>query len=156
IDDRAPPAGRNPDARGLTGLWIGPYNRGETRGGSGALRPSPESQSGLTVTLFRPTPLILNERIRFSGFARRSFVFRPGPSSPEDAPMPENRRGRLCAGAVARGLLVAGAPTARAQDAVVRGTIPSDRGEPIPGANVLIDELRLGVVTNATGQYTLN
>ena len=70
--------------------------------------------------------------------------------------MLHNRRGLLFAGAVALALLVAGAKTAFAQDAVVRGTITSDRGEAIPGANVLIDELRLGVVTNATGQYTMN
>jgi TonB-linked SusC/RagA family outer membrane protein len=69
--------------------------------------------------------------------------------------MLHNRRGLLFAGAVALALLVAGARTAQAQDAVVRGTITSDRGEAIPGANVLIDELRIGVVTNATGQYTL-
>jgi TonB-linked SusC/RagA family outer membrane protein len=64
------------------------------------------------------------------------------------------RRGLLFAGALA--LLVAGAKTLRAQDAVVRGTITSERGEPVPGANVVIDELRLGVITNATGQYTLS
>ncbi|PYP12822.1 MAG: hypothetical protein DMD54_17880, partial [Gemmatimonadetes bacterium] len=70
--------------------------------------------------------------------------------------MLHHRRGLLFAGVAALALLVAGAKSAQAQDAVVRGTITSDRGEPIPGANVLIDELRLGVVTNATGQYTLN
>jgi len=70
--------------------------------------------------------------------------------------MLHNRRGLLFAGVAALALLVAGARTARAQDAVVRGTITSDRGEPIPGANVVIDELRLGVITTATGQYTLS
>jgi TonB-linked SusC/RagA family outer membrane protein len=70
--------------------------------------------------------------------------------------MLHHRRGLLFAEVAALALLVAGAKSAQAQDAVVRGTITSDRGEPIPGANVLIDELRLGVVTNATGQYTLN
>jgi len=70
--------------------------------------------------------------------------------------MLQNRRGVLCAGALALALLVAGARTAWAQDAVVRGTITSDRREPIPGANVVIDELRIGVVTTATGQYTLS
>ena len=70
--------------------------------------------------------------------------------------MLQNRRGLLFAGVAALALVVAGAKTLRAQDAVVRGTITSDRGEPIPGANVVIDELRLGVVTNATGQYTLS
>lgn len=72
--------------------------------------------------------------------------------------MVHNRRGLLFAGlAVGGGVLalLAAAPVARAQDAVVRGTISSDRGEPIPGANVVIDALRLGVVTNPTGQYAL-
>src|SRR5436190_4922214 len=109
----------------------------------------------MAVTSFRLIRLANKERIRFSEFARRG-VFPPQiPSSREDAPMLHHRRGLLFAGVAALALLVAGAKSARAQDAVVRGTITSDRGEPIPGANVLIDELRLGVVTNATGQYTL-
>ena len=70
--------------------------------------------------------------------------------------MPHNRRGLLFAMVAALALLVAGASTAWAQDAVVRGTITSDRGEPIAGANVVLEELRIGVVTTATGQYTLN
>ena len=70
--------------------------------------------------------------------------------------MLHNRRGLLFAAVAALALLVASANTAQAQDAVVRGTITSDRGEPISGANIVIDELRLGVVTNATGQYTLS
>ena len=70
--------------------------------------------------------------------------------------MPHNRRGLLFAMVAALALLVAGASTAWAQDAVVRGTITSDRGEPIAGANVVVEELRIGVVTSATGQYTLN
>src|SRR5262245_26707934 len=109
----------------------------------------------MAVTLTRPIRPVFSERIR-SEFARRAFWFPRIPSSREDVPMLHNRRGLLFAGAVALAFLVAGAKTAYAQDAVVRGTITSDRGEPIPGANVLVDELRLGVVTNATGQYTLN
>ena len=70
--------------------------------------------------------------------------------------MVHNRRGLLFAGVAALALFVAGAKSAQAQDAVVRGTITSDRGEPIAGANVVIDELRVGVVSNATGQYTLS
>jgi len=70
--------------------------------------------------------------------------------------MLHNRRGLLFAAVLPLALLLAGARTAQAQDAVVRGTITSDRGEPISGANIVIDELRLGVVTNATGQYSLS
>ena len=70
--------------------------------------------------------------------------------------MPHNRRGLLFAMVAALALLVVGASTAWAQDAVVRGTITSERGEPIPGANVVVEELRIGVVTSATGQYALN
>src|SRR5256885_11320462 len=77
------------------------------------------------------------------------------PSSREDGTMLHNRRGLLLAGVAAFALLFVGATAAQAQDAVVRGTITSDRGEPISSANVVIDELRLGVVTNATGQFTL-
>src|SRR6059036_2292596 len=110
----------------------------------------------MAVTSFRLIRLANKERIRFSEFARRA-VFPPQiPSSREDAPMLHHRRGLLFAGVAALALVVAGARTARAQDAVVRGTITSDRGEPISGANIVIDELRLGVVTNATGQYTLS
>src|SRR5213596_2302936 len=110
----------------------------------------------MAVTSFRLIRLANKERIRFSEFARRA-VFPPQiPSSREDAPMLQHRRGLLFAGVLALALFVAGAKSAQAQDAVVRGTITSDRGEPIAGANVLIDELRLGVVTTATGKYTLN
>ncbi|HYT83903.1 MAG TPA: carboxypeptidase-like regulatory domain-containing protein, partial [Gemmatimonadales bacterium] len=70
--------------------------------------------------------------------------------------MLHNRRGLLFATVAGLALFLAAPRTAQAQDAVVRGTITSDRGEPISGANIVIDELRLGVVTNATGQYTLN
>src|SRR3989449_8985151 len=145
-----------PGNRGLTGLCNGLYNPGETPGGSRAFRPSPDFPSGMTVTLNRMTRLALSERIRCTESARCAFSSPQIPSSREDVPMPHNRRGLLFAGVAALALLVAGARPARAQDAVVRGRITSDRGEPIPGANVVIDELRLGVITTATGQYTLS
>src|SRR6266849_875626 len=110
----------------------------------------------MTVTLIRLSRLALSERIRSLESARCAFSYHQIPSSREDVPMPHNRRGLLFAAVGALALFVAGARTARAQDAVVRGTITSDRGEPIPGANVVIDELRLGVVSNATGQYSLS
>jgi TonB-linked SusC/RagA family outer membrane protein len=69
--------------------------------------------------------------------------------------MVHNRRGLFFVVLGTLALLFAVSSTARAQDAVLRGTISSDRGEPIAGANVVIDELRLGVVTNGTGQYSL-
>src|SRR3989441_5921830 len=110
----------------------------------------------MTVTLILLLRRAFAERIRFSESARCLVSSHQVPSSREDVPMLHNRRGLLFAGVAALALLVAGARTARAQDAVVRGTITSDRGEPIPGANVVIDELRLGVITTATGQYTLS
>src|SRR5881628_172649 len=110
----------------------------------------------MTVTLIRILRRAFAERIRCSESARSVFCHPQVPSSREDASMVHNRRGLLFAGVAALALVVAGARTARAQDAVVRGTITSDRGEPIAGANVVIDELRVGVVSNATGQYTLS
>jgi TonB-linked SusC/RagA family outer membrane protein len=69
--------------------------------------------------------------------------------------MLHNCRGVLFAGSAALALLCAGMRTAEAQDAVVRGTVTSDRGEPVAGANVLVEELRMGVLTNGSGQFTL-
>jgi hypothetical protein len=69
--------------------------------------------------------------------------------------MLQNCRGRLFAGTAALALLLAGPRAAHAQDAVIRGTITSDRGEPVVGANVLVEELRMGVLTSDKGQYTL-
>src|SRR6267142_7166203 len=110
----------------------------------------------MTVTLIRLVRRAFAERIRSPESARTVFSYPQVPSSREDVPMLQNRRCLLFAGVAALALVVAGAKTLRAQDAVVRGTITSDRGEPIPGANVVIDELRLGVVSNATGQYSLS
>src|SRR5437899_978989 len=110
----------------------------------------------MTVTLIRILRRAFAERTRCIESARFVFSHPQVPSSREDASMVHNRRGLLFAGVAALGRLVASANTAQAQDAVVRGTITSDRGEPISGANIVIDELRLGVVTNATGQYTLS
>src|SRR5438045_9060188 len=110
----------------------------------------------MAVMLFQLMRFRSARRLREFESARSSFLSRPQiPSSREDRTMLHNRRGLLLAGVAAFALLFIGATTAHAQDAVVRGTISSDRGEPISGANVVIDELRLGVVTNATGQYTL-
>src|SRR6267378_4341088 len=110
----------------------------------------------MTVTRIRLFRIACSEQIRSPESARVVFSHHQVPSSREDVPMLQHRRGLLFAGVAALALFVAGARTAQAQDAVVRGTITSDRGEPIAGANVVIDELRLGVVTNATGQYTLS
>src|SRR3989475_395413 len=76
-------------------------------------------------------------------------------SSREGVPMLHTCRRVLLAGTAALALMFAGARVARAQDAVIRGTIKSDRGESVAGANVVIEELRVGVVSNATGQFTL-
>lgn len=64
-------------------------------------------------------------------------------------------RGVFFAGTATLALLLAGPRIVQAQDAVIRGTITSDRGEPVVGANVLVEELRMGVLTNAQGQYTV-
>src|SRR5256712_9866384 len=48
-----------------------------------------------------------------------------------------------------------GVRAAAAQDAIVRGRVTSDRGEPIAAANVIIEELRTGVSSGADGRYTL-
>src|SRR6266550_4468886 len=110
----------------------------------------------MTVTLIGLLRCASSARIRVAESGRVVFPCHQVPSSREDVPMPHNRRGLLFAMVAALALLVAGASTAWAQDAVVRGTITSDRGEPIAGANVVLEELRLGVVTTSTGQYTLN
>jgi len=52
-------------------------------------------------------------------------------------------------------LTIAAAGAAWAQDAVLRGTVKSDRGDPLAGALVYVTELNLATGTNATGQYTL-
>src|SRR5437867_12598717 len=110
----------------------------------------------MTVRLIRILRRAFAERIRAVESTGVVLSYHQVPSSREDVTMPHNRRGLLFAGVAALALFVAGAKSAQAQDAVVRGTITSDRGEPIAGANVVIDELRVGVVSNATGQYTLS
>jgi len=110
----------------------------------------------MTVTLIGLLRRASSARIRVAESGGVVLAYHQVPSSREDVPMPHNRRGLLFAMVAALALLVAGARTAWAQDAVVRGTITSERGEPIPGANVVVEELRIGVVTSATGQYALN
>lgn len=69
--------------------------------------------------------------------------------------MVDNRRGVFFALAALALLMFGGAHAAAAQDAVIRGTITSDRGEPVAAANIFIEELRLAVMTTANGQYVL-
>ncbi len=52
--------------------------------------------------------------------------------------------------------LVVAAPAALDAQAVIRGTVVSDRGDPIAAANVVIAEFNLVVPTNVTGQYTIS
>src|SRR5438309_335458 len=73
-------------------------------------------------------------------------------SSREGVPMLHTCRGVLLAGTAALALMFAGARVARAQDAVIRGTINSDRGDSVAGANLVIEELRVGVASNASGR----
>jgi TonB-linked SusC/RagA family outer membrane protein len=69
--------------------------------------------------------------------------------------MLQKRREAFFAVAASATLTIAAAGAAWAQDAVVRGTVKSDRGDPLPGALVYINELNLASTTNATGQYVL-
>src|SRR5947208_16559319 len=105
----------------------------------------------MTVALIRLTRIAVFERIRSREFARRIISHPQIPSSREDAPMLHNRRGLLFAAVAALALLVASANTAQAQDAVVRGTITSDRGEPISAANMRSAGVVLGVGRNDEG-----
>jgi len=52
-------------------------------------------------------------------------------------------------------LLFGGAVSAQAQDAIIRGTVTSDRGELIPVADVLILELGITATTGTNGRYQL-
>jgi TonB-linked SusC/RagA family outer membrane protein len=52
-------------------------------------------------------------------------------------------------------LLAAGAAQAQAQNAVITGRVASEQGQPLQGANVLINELNISVGTNQTGNYTI-
>src|SRR5947209_3376643 len=108
----------------------------------------------MTVTLVRS---IFAQFGRFPAREIAPSVSVPAPfsSSREGVSMLHTCRGVLLAGTAALALMFAGARVARAQDAVIRGTIKSDRGESVAGANVVIEELRVGVVSNATGQFTL-
>src|SRR5258706_6282994 len=101
----------------------------------------------MTVTLIGLLRCASSARIRVAESGRVVFACHQVPSSREDVPMPHNRRGLLFAMVAALALFVAGASTAWAQDAVFRATITSDRVQPIPGAKVVVDELRLGVIT---------
>src|SRR5437773_1294013 len=108
----------------------------------------------MTVTLVRS---IFAQFGRFPAREIAPSVSVPAPfsSSREGVSMLHTCRGVLLAGTAALALMFAGARVARAQDAVIRGTIKSDRGESVAGANVVIEELRVGRVTHATGQFTL-
>jgi hypothetical protein len=44
-----------------------------------------------------------------------------------------------------------GVQAAAAQDAVIRGVVRSDRGEPVPGAIVYLADLTLSTTTRADG-----
>src|SRR3989440_3116090 len=104
-------------------------------------------------------------RSKSSAFVKRLLVREVASSSPaysrriprsrEVDCMVHNCRGVLFVAFTALALSFASASAAWAQDAVVRGKITSDRGEPVSGASVMVEELRLGATTNATGDYSL-
>jgi TonB-dependent SusC/RagA subfamily outer membrane receptor len=115
----------------------------------------------MTVTLACENRPAITGRFPFRETAREFFAapipFAAIPfSSPrEGVSMLQKCRGVFFAGTAALALLLAGPRTVQAQDAVIRGTVTSDRGEPVAGANVLVEELRIGVLTNGQGQYTV-
>src|SRR5437879_4101390 len=110
----------------------------------------------MTVALVRATIPAFVKRLLVREVAPCSIVHTSRiPRPREDDSMVHNCRGVLFAGLAALALSVVGAGTARAQDAVIRGKVISDRGEPVSGANVVVEELRLGASTNATGEYLL-
>src|SRR5258708_11950336 len=62
--------------------------------------------------------------------------------------------GRLCTAAgLAFAAVVAAPAPARAQNAVIRGTVRSDNGEAVVGANVYILELSTQAATNEAGRF---
>ncbi|MGE5801675.1 MAG: TonB-dependent receptor plug domain-containing protein, partial [Gemmatimonadota bacterium] len=65
-------------------------------------------------------------------------------------------RGVFFAGVAALGLLAGSARAAQAQEAVVRGTVSSDRGELVAVAAVQIPELNLQVFTGANGRFQIS
>jgi TonB-linked SusC/RagA family outer membrane protein len=65
-------------------------------------------------------------------------------------------RGVFVAGVAALGLLAGSARAAQAQEAVVRGTISSDRAELVAVAAVQIPELSLQAFTGANGRYQIS
>lgn len=69
--------------------------------------------------------------------------------------MLHTRRGTFFSVAALVMACLVGAPQAWAQDAVLRGTVKSDRGDPLAGALVYVSELTLSATTNATGAYLL-
>jgi len=69
--------------------------------------------------------------------------------------MTQTRRDFWSVVAVLALLSLARTNAARAQDAVVKGRVVSDRGEAVVGANVFIEELRLAANTSNDGRYVL-
>src|SRR6266511_2346316 len=102
----------------------------------------------------RLSPSVLRATPPLEGAFRSSFAARFTAHMRSSA-MLHNRRGVFVAVAALTLGLVAGARAVQAQDAVIRGTITSDRGEPVAVANVFIEELRMAVTSAANGQYTL-
>jgi TonB-linked SusC/RagA family outer membrane protein len=64
--------------------------------------------------------------------------------------------GKWCVGlSIVVAALCGGAGALAAQNAVIRGTVRSDGGDPVAGANVLIVELSAQAATNDAGRYVL-
>src|SRR3989441_2162796 len=70
--------------------------------------------------------------------------------------MTQSRRGHWLGVGLSAALLVCAAVgEAWGQEAVVRGRVTDDRGDPLPAATVQIAEVNVGVYTNGAGAYTI-
>src|SRR6267143_889478 len=116
----------------------------------------------MAVTLAgrRPRLLLFSPHLAPAPGAAPLVAGRPGapalfPHDRRSGSVTQTRRDFWSGVAVLALLCLGGTNVARAQDAVVKGRVVSDRGEPIVGANVFIEELRLAANTSNDGRYVL-
>src|SRR5690348_10877206 len=125
----------------------------------------------------RPSDHDRHARAAPSTRARTISASRPTGSSPDPVPwrvcppiarsasliihvriprMPLSRHGHWVGAALATAVLLgAAAAEVRGQEAVLRGKVTDERGDPLPVATVQVVELNIGVFTNAEGIYAI-